>query len=206
MPTNDLASESSPPEVPDAPLRFRHPSPSDGASMHSLAASVGLDLNSPYAYLMWADHFSATSLVAERGDGRAPDAATADGGSSAVGMLLGFLVPRRPDTLFVWQVGVGDEARGRGVASQMLDLLLDELGVSWLEATVTPDNEASAALFRSVATSRGATVDEHVAYEASQFPGEHEAEVLFRVGPLHGPVVPRPPRARRSGRATTDPR
>lgn len=185
MPTNDLASESSPPEVPAAPVRYRHPSPDDGAAMYHLADVVGLDLNSPYAYVMWGDLFSGTSIVAEdAGSGR------------VVGFVTGCSVPDRPDTLFVWQVGVDPAARGRGIAATMIDRLVERTGATHVEATVTPDNAASSQLFRSVGTRHGAPVQERTIYDEAMFPGGHEAEVLFRIGPLQRQVVSAPPDAR----------
>lgn len=187
MPTNDLASESSPPEKAEEPLRFRHPSPSDGAAMYALAASSGLDLNSPYAYVMWGDHFSDSSVLVETGDGDS---------SRLVGFVTGFRVPQRPDTLFVWQIAVDGSVRGRGIGGRMLDHLVGSLGVSHLEATVTPGNAASAQLFRATGERHGAAVDERDAYDETLFPGEHEAEVLFRIGPFPHGVVSGPPGAR----------
>ena len=85
MPTNDLASEN---VAPEPGLRFRTPSPSDGLALWRLAGAVGLDLNSPYAYVLWGEHFAATSIVAARG-------------GSIVGFVTGFRPPELPDTLYV---------------------------------------------------------------------------------------------------------
>ncbi len=168
MPTNDLASEN---VAPEPGLRFRTPSPSDGRALWELAGEVGLDLNSPYAYVLWGEHFAATSLVAER-----------DG--AAVGFVTGFHPPELPDTLFVWQIGVAAAARRTGLGARMLDHLLERTGARFLDATVTPDNTASAALFRSVATRHDAEVVEAPLFGAELFPEGHEAEVRFRIGPL----------------------
>jgi L-2,4-diaminobutyric acid acetyltransferase len=53
-----------------------------------------------------------------------------------------------------------------------------------VEATVTPDNSASAALFRSLAARHDTAVEEEPAFAAELFPGGHDAEVRFRIGPL----------------------
>src|SRR3546814_9248471 len=49
-------------------VRFRTPEPSDGRAMWALAKRSGLDLNSPYAYVMWGDYHAATSVVATLDD------------------------------------------------------------------------------------------------------------------------------------------
>lgn len=141
--------------------------------MWELAQSTSLDRNSPYAYLLWGDHFSATSRIAWDDDG-------------LVGFVVGHLVPDRPDTLFVWQVGVADRARGLGLASRLLDEVVDSPGgVRFVEATVTPSNEASDRLFRSFAHRHGAAVDTAVAYDEELFPTEgHETEIRYRIGPM----------------------
>ena len=168
MPTNDLAPETVAPEVD---LRLRTPSPDDGEPLWRLAGEVGLDLNSPYAYVMWGEYFAGTSVVAESG-------------GTIAGFVTGFSVPARPDTLFVWQIGVAASARRTGLGATMLDHLLERTGARYLEATVTPDNDASAALFRSVGTRHDAPVTEGLAFAADLFPDGHEPELRFRIGPL----------------------
>ena len=158
---------------------LRAPTVDDGAALWALARDVGLDRNSPYAYVMWADHFAGTSVVARR-DGGAGDGV--DG--PVVGFVLGFAVPERPDATFVWQVGVADGARGGGVAGRMLDALLARTGARWLEATVTPGNAASAALFAGTARRHGVGLAVADAYPASLFPIVHEPEARFRLGPF----------------------
>lgn len=155
-------------------VRLRRPDTGDGAAIWQLARRSGLDENSPYAYLLWAERFADTSVVAEVDD-------------DLVGFISGFRVPRARDTVFVWQIGVDHRLRGRGVASAMLDHLVDEAGwARWLEATVTPSNEASASMFRRFAARHRASVEQAVAFSEEQFPaGNHETEVLMRIGPLH---------------------
>lgn len=168
-----MHSERGPGGSPGRALTFRPPSASDGCDTWTLARRNGLDENSPYAYLLWAEYFRSASTVAER-DGE------------LVGFVNGFQVPDRPDTLFVWQVAVDDSMRGSGVASAMLEALLDRCPwMQHLEATVNPSNVASAALFRRFGSTHGADVEEQVLFDEALFPpGDHEAEVRFRIGPL----------------------
>jgi L-2,4-diaminobutyric acid acetyltransferase len=133
-----------------------------------------LDTNSPYAYVLWGDHFAATSRVAR-------------GGEEVVGFVMAHRVPDRPDVLFVWQVGVAASQRGRGLASRLLDEAWRSVeGVRWLEATVTPSNQASDRLFRAFAVRHGAELSTSEAYGEDLFPDgqDHEAEVLYRIGPM----------------------
>lgn len=155
---------------------FRHPVPGDGAALWRLARdSGGLDLNSAYYYLAFCARFGRSSIVAEH-EGRVK------------GFITGLLHPD-PATLFVWQVGVDPSARGLGIASGMLDALVQSdpcSGVRRLDTTVTPSNEASMALFHSFARRWGAEVEESVFLRAEDFPeeGDHEAEHLLSIAPL----------------------
>lgn len=152
---------------------FRPPRHADGPLLWDLARRVGLDENSPYAYVLWSHCFASTSVVAD-----------VDG--ELRGFVTGFRVPDRTDTLFVWQVGVVPEARGAGLAADMLvELTARCPWLRYLEATVTPSNAASAALFRSFGARHDAPVEESVLFGRDLFPGgDHEAEVLVRIGPL----------------------
>lgn len=159
----------------DDALSVRRPTLEDGAALHRMVVDGGgLDANSPYAYLMMAQWFADTCLLAEEA-GR------------PIGFVMGFRPPRQPDTLFVWQVGIDPSQRGRGLGKALLLALVDHAPpeVRFLEATVTPSNAASEALFRGVARSLGAWVEIRDLFPASAFPGSgHEAERLFRIGPF----------------------
>lgn len=148
--------------------RFRPPEPPDGQVMWALAARVGLDLNSAYAYVMWSDHHATTSVVAEADD-------------EIVGFALAFRLPAEPDALFVWQIGVDERARGAGIAGRMLDELVARVGPSVVEATVTPGNRASMALFGALGARHGSTVARTMAYDGDLFPAGHEAEIRLRI-------------------------
>src|SRR3546814_1530504 len=45
-------------------VRFRTPEPSDGRALWALAKRSGLDLNPPYAYVMWGHYHAAPRVVA----------------------------------------------------------------------------------------------------------------------------------------------
>jgi diaminobutyrate acetyltransferase len=136
--------------------------------MWALAARAGLDLNSPYAYVMWAEYQEATSIVAEAED-------------ELVGFVTGFRVPGAPDTVFVWQIAVDERQRGAGIGGRMLDELVGRTGAHFIEATVTPDNGPSTALFRALGARHGNDVEETLAYGEHLFPEGHDAEIRFRV-------------------------
>lgn len=166
---------------------FRAPTLADGASLWLLARdSRTLELNSAYSYLLLAGHFADTCVVAERG-------------ANPVAFVSAFVSPAASDTVFVWQIAVAEEERGRGLAQRLLHQLLARpacRSVRALEATVTPSNAASRALFRSLARNLRVPMSAGSGYAPELFPGgAHEREELLHIGPL-------PPAAR--GRALTE--
>jgi L-2,4-diaminobutyric acid acetyltransferase len=154
-------------------LSIGSPEVSDGVACWRLAEATGvLDVNSRYAYLLWCRDFAATSVVARRDE-------------DLLGFVTGFRRPEEPNTLVVWQVAVDAAARGHGVAAAMLDALFDRVPeVDHLEATVTPDNTGSIALFSRFAERRGAPVRRSELFDAELLGDGHEPEILFRIGPV----------------------
>src|SRR5690625_3657969 len=139
------ASDGAPATAPAEPVQIRSPHRGEGGDMWRLARDGGeLDLNSSYAYLVLAEDFASTCRIAVSA-------------GEVVGFLLGYQPPQRPGSVFVWQVAVRADQRGRRLAARMLEDLVDALpGVHTLEATVTEDNTASRRLFASFARGRGA--------------------------------------------------
>lgn len=156
-------------------VSIRPATPSDGAEMWRLVKEgVGLDENSSYAYLLLCKLFSATCLAARRR-------------GELVGFVIGFRPPERPQAVFVWQIGVAPQCRGQGLASRLLDALVERpscADVRYLEASVTPDNTASRALFQGFARRHGVACEVSPFLDAELFPDGHEAEELFTIGPL----------------------
>lgn len=131
-----------------------------------------LDLNSSYAYVLWCRDFHRTSIVA-----------AADG--SICGFVTGYIRPERPDTVVVWQVAVDEAWRGRRIAAQLLDGLLDRLApeVARLETTISPDNAASIALFTGTAQRRGLQITSKPLFAPTDFPDSHLPEDLYSLEP-----------------------
>ncbi|AOS95755.1 L-2,4-diaminobutyric acid acetyltransferase [Microbulbifer aggregans] len=155
---------------------LRKPVSEDGADVHRLINRCPpLDENSIYCNLLQASHFADTSVAAEL-DGELG------------GFVSGYLIPQRPDTLFVWQVAVAEEGRGMGLAGRMIRDILARPGcaqVRYLETTITPDNEASWALFRGLARKLGTECNESVMFDRERhFKGAHDSEMLLRIGPF----------------------
>jgi L-2,4-diaminobutyric acid acetyltransferase len=156
---------------------LRQPQVADGISIWRLVRDTGvLDVNSPYSYLMLCKFFSDTCVVAEQ-DGQ------------IVGFVSAFRPPADQQTLFVWQVAVAESQRGNGLGKALLKALIRReacKNVCYLEATVTPSNLSSQALFRGFARDFSIDCEVSECFPAHLFPGgTHESEMTFRIGPFH---------------------
>lgn len=159
---------------------YRPATPTDGREMWRFVQEAGtLELNQSYAYILLCQHFGNTCLVAETDE-------------KMVGFVLAYVPPRQPDTVFVWQIGVAREVRGRGVGLHLLRHLLALDGcrnVQYIEASITPSNKASQSLFRAFARKWGVSCRKLPFFPSEFFPEKHEPEYLYRIGPLHWPAA-----------------
>jgi len=162
-------------------IELQVPTAEDGMSVYELVKSCPpLDTNSAYCNLLQCSHFADTSVAAVlNGD---------DGEGKLVGFISGYILPGKPDTLFVWQVAVSDQARGQGLASRMIQHILQRKNcaqVKFIETTITESNGASWALFESAAQKLNAPLTRSVMFEKQlHFKGEHDSEMLVRIGPF----------------------
>ncbi len=159
---------------------FRTPTIKDGASVAKLIkACPPLDTNSVYCNLLQCLHFSSTSVAVEK-DGR------------LVGFVSGYVIPNQTNTLFIWQVAVSEEARGKRLALQMIENILrreDLSGICFIETTITHDNRASWGLFEKLAEKHLAPItgntNSNTLFEKSDhFDDEHDSEILVKIGPI----------------------
>ena len=162
-------------QLPDS-IIFRSPKTDDGKYFWEIAkASKTLDVNSTYHYLIMCRHFGKTCLAAEKQ-------------GCVVGFVTAYIPPDSPDTIFVWQVAVDEKERGQGLGVQMLVTLFKKLkilNIKYLDATITPSNQASIKLFTAVARELKASFEfEKDFFSAVNF-GEnaHEPEILFHINP-----------------------
>ena len=157
-------------------IHFRKPEIPDARSIELLIRqSPPLDVNSLYCYLLLCAHFSQTCVV------------TCDV-TRICGFISAYIRPEQQDTLFVWQVAVQKEYRGKGIAGSMLFELLNRSysrPLRYLETTVGPSNHSSKALFSSLAETLRTPLVQSVLFSADHFGQQvHEEEVLFRIGPF----------------------
>mgnify|MGYP000280004674 CR=1 FL=1 len=155
---------------------FYPPTKEDGWAVSQLISDCPpLDTNSAYCNLLQCHHFASTSVAVRLEN-------------ELVGFISGYLIPEKPDTLFVWQVAVSDKARGHGIAAQMIDHILNRdncQSVRFIDTTITETNEASWALFGRVAKNYNASLEREDLFTKNEhFSGQHDTEILVTIGPL----------------------
>lgn len=158
-------------------ITLRKPKATDGYALHKLVERCApLDPNSVYCNLLQCSDFADTAVAAE------------DENGELVGFISGYRPPKRPDTLFVWQVAVDSRCRGKKLGQKMLFELAERLapeGVRFIETTITPGNVASETLFARVFAALSAPVERSVLFSRDEhFEGKHDDEVLYRAGPF----------------------
>lgn len=156
-------------------IQYSHPNINDGAEIYRLIKSCPpLDINSQYCYHIVCHDFSNTCVVARNG-------------SKIAGFISAYLKPENHNCLFVWQVAITSQARGRGLASGMLEWLVKQskYSINSLETTISPSNTASQKLFQHFARDHKADCLTSLFLDVSHFDNElHEEEILYRVSPL----------------------
>lgn len=173
MPTDKLSTIST---CRRASYSLRNAEVRDAKEISRLVRDSGvLNENSCYAYLLLCDHFRDTCYVAESSD-------------EVVGFVAAYCPPSRPDSVFVWQIGVAPGSRRHGLGKQLLHRLVASPAcgdVRYLEATITPSNVSSQRLFTSFADELNASVEVETCYLSEHFDTPFpEPEVLYRIGPL----------------------
>jgi len=162
-----------------ADLLIRPPTPADAAAVHALIARCPpLDTNSMYCNLLQCTHHRQTCALAETesepGDARA--------------FVSAYRLPEHQDSLFIWQVAVDERARGGGLGGRLISEILGRpacRGVEYLRTTITLDNAASWAMFRSLAQALEAETREHKLFDSEQhFGNRHASEHELTIGPL----------------------
>jgi L-2,4-diaminobutyric acid acetyltransferase len=157
------------------------PKSEDGAAVHDLiAACPPLDTNSLYMNLIQTTHFAETCALA-REDGE------------VIGWVSGHIPPEEPEVFFLWQVAIGEKARGKRVPKRLVADIFSRPSckdVRYLKTTITPDNEASWGLFKSLARWLDAPLQESPFFdEDKHFKGRHDSEILVTIGPFGRPAA-----------------
>jgi GNAT superfamily N-acetyltransferase len=90
---------------------------------------------------LWLQHFTGTSWIAERADGR------------VAGFLVGFISQDHPDTAYVHMVATNPNGRRSGLGRALYERFVDDVrgrGVARVKAVTWPGNRVSVAFHTSI--------------------------------------------------------
>ncbi len=158
-------------------VKILKPNEEDGKRIWQLVQRLSkLDANSCYAYLLWSSYFRNYTLVAKSS-------------STIIGFVTSFVAPEKKNTLFIWQVGVDPNYRGKGIAQQLIWKLLHKANktqsISALEASISPSNIASKKLFENIAGRLNTEFSYKAFFPEDYFPNNnHEKEELIHIAPI----------------------
>lgn len=155
-------------------IKISKPCKEQGKKIYELVKSTKvLDVNSEYLYLLQTTHFSDICSVATYED-------------KVIGFVSGYMIPNEPNTLFIWQVAVDSDFRGNDLARRLIMDIIQrkELNVNYLHTTVSPSNSASIRVFEKVAAYFETQMTNETFIEVNDFIGDHEEEVLYKIGPF----------------------
>lgn len=105
-----------------------------------------------------------------------------------VGWVSGYRPPSAPESLFLWQIAVAEQVRGKRLAARLIEQILarpQAAGVTHVTTTVTGDNQASWAVFEGLARKWAAPLRRSIRFEReAHFGGALPTEWEARIGPL----------------------
>ena len=151
---------------------IREPEKNDAKQIYDLVKkSKVLDLNSHYLYLLQTTHFKNSCSVAlfEK---------------QIVGFVSGYYLPNENDTLFIWQVAVDKNHRGKNLALNLIDNIVSRKNIRYLISTVSPSNISSQRVFEKFAQKYETKIEKNILFFIEDFIDSHEEEVQFKIGPI----------------------
>ncbi|PVA97620.1 diaminobutyrate acetyltransferase [Mycobacteroides abscessus] len=157
-------------------IHYRTPTVKDSSTVHALVAQTkALDLNSWYYYAMFFQDFRQTCMVV-------------DVNGELAGFVTGYIRPRYPDTLFLWQTATtlnhGISNLGLNLLDELIKSVQKKTDIRYVEATIDPRNKAIAMQFRLLARKLKAQKSEEIRFAVEDFVQLEHDEQLIRIGPL----------------------
>ncbi len=211
-------------------ILFGKPNRSDGIYLYDLVSQCPpLDLNSKYVYHLVAAHFKDTSVVVrphslaekDQNNPQNQQALSGPAQKKPVGFISAYCLPSvsceegetKGNILFIWQVALLPEYRGRGLAAQMVEHLLQReclKNTQYIHTTISPSNRSSENLFLRLAQRLKAPVCKEEFLNEQDFivpafngddeknknkngpeknESGHEKEILYKIGPIDPQMV-----------------
>jgi L-2,4-diaminobutyric acid acetyltransferase len=158
----------------DNKIKITFPTKKNGSAVEKLIKRCPpLDLNSTYHYLIQSYYFNQTCSVAFDGE-------------KIVAFVSGFIKPTNKNCLFIWQVAIDEDYRGKGLGIELIEFLLNQnKEVNTIETTITKNNIASRRMFQKIVEKYKTRMAEEILFNKEEdFSNEHDSEMLITIGPI----------------------
>jgi L-2,4-diaminobutyric acid acetyltransferase len=155
-------------------IKITFPTKKNGSAVAKLIQRCPpLDLNSTYNYLIQSYYFNRTCSVAFDSE-------------KIVAFVSGFIKPTNKNCLFIWQVAIDEEYRGKGLGIELIEFLLNQnKEVNTIETTITKNNIASRRMFQKIVEKYKTRMSEEALVDKEKdFSNEHDSEMLITIGPI----------------------
>ena len=159
----------------DNKIKITFPTKKNGSAVAKLIQRCPpLDLNSTYHYLIQSYYFNRTCSVAFDGE-------------KIVAFVSGFIKPTNKNCLFIWQVAIDEDYRGKGLGIDLIEFLLNQnKEFNTIETTITKNNMASRRMFQKFCDKYKTRLSELILFDKEQdFSNECDSEILLKIGPLN---------------------
>ena len=158
----------------DNKIKITFPTKKNGSAVEKLIKRCPpLDLNSTYHYLIQSYYFNRTCSVAFDGE-------------KIVAFVSGFIKPTNKNCLFIWQVAIDEDYRGKGLGIELIEFLLNQnKEVNTIETTITKNNIASRRMFQKIVEKYETRMSEETLFDKEKdFSNEHDSEMLITISPI----------------------
>jgi L-2,4-diaminobutyric acid acetyltransferase len=158
----------------DNKIKITFPTKKNGSAVEKLIKRCPpLDLNSTYHYLIQSYYFNRTCSVAFDGE-------------KIVAFVSGFIKPTNKNCLFIWQVAIDEDYRGKGLGIELIEFLLNQnKEVNTIETTITKNNIASRRMFQKIVEKYETRMSEETLFDKEEdFSNEHDSEMLITISPI----------------------
>jgi len=158
----------------DNKIKITFPTKKNGSAVEKLIKRCPpLDLNSTYHYLIQSYYFNQTCSVAFDGE-------------KIVAFVSGFIKPTNKNCLFIWQVAIDEDYRGKGLGVELIEFLLNQnKEVNTIETTITKNNIASRRMFQKIVEKYETRMSEETLFDKEEdFSNEHDSEMLITISPI----------------------
>lgn len=150
-------------------IGIRRPTKDDIEDIYNLIRnSKTLDLNSEYLYLLLSTHFSSTCRVAIYNN-------------IVIGFTSSYVLPDDSSMLFIWQIAVDENFRGKNIAFLMINDIIATIDISHISATIAPSIKSSKRVFEKIATHYNTNLISRKFFSKDDFSSCHEEELLYTI-------------------------